>query len=41
MLEDGWYVSVLIRNKNNCKFLDIGYLYLLIVEGDLSDNVSL
>lgn len=41
LLEDGWYVSALTRNKNNRKLSDIGHPHLSIVEGDLSDNVSL
>ena len=41
MLEDGWYVSALTRNKNNRKLSDIGHPHLSIVEGDLSDSVSL
>lgn len=40
LLEDGWYVSALTRNKNNRKLSDIGHPHLSIVEGDLSDNVS-
>lgn len=41
LLEDGWYVSALTRNKNNRKLSDIGHPHLSIVEGDLSDSVSL
>lgn len=41
LLEDGWYVSALTRNKNNRKLSDIGYPHLSIVEGDLSDSISL
>lgn len=41
LLEDGWYVSALTRNKNNRKLSDIGHPHLSIVEGDLSDSDSL
>ncbi len=43
LLEDGWVRcrSALTRNKNNRKLSDIGHPHLSIVEGDLSDNVSL
>lgn len=41
LLEDGLYVSALTRNKNNRKLSDIGHPHLSIVEGDLSDSVSL
>lgn len=33
LLEDGWYVSALTRNKNNRKLSDIGHPHLSIVEG--------
>ncbi|MBO0928635.1 NmrA/HSCARG family protein [Staphylococcus sp. 30400_3112M30941] len=41
LLENGWHVCALTRNKSNHKLSEIEHPHLTIVEGDLSNRVSL